>query len=37
MSDLAGRGWPVYRTSAKTGESVELAFQALVEEILPHP
>jgi len=34
MDDITGRGWPLLRTSAKTGESVENAFQSLTEAIL---
>jgi Fe2+ transport system protein B len=33
-AELAGRGWNVVRTSAKTGEGVELAFQTLVKAML---
>lgn len=32
--ELAGRGWNVIRTSAKTGEGVELAFSTLAEAML---
>jgi hypothetical protein len=34
LGDLAARGWPTYRTSAKTGESVETVFHALAEAML---
>jgi hypothetical protein len=33
-SELAGRGWSAIRTSAKTGEGVELAFQTLARAML---
>jgi small GTP-binding protein len=33
-SDLAARGWNVIRTSAKTGEGVELAFETLANAML---
>jgi small GTP-binding protein len=32
--ELAGRGWGVVRTSAKTGEGVELAFATLARAML---
>jgi small GTP-binding protein len=32
---LAGRGWMVMRSSAKTGEAVEAAFHKLGEKMLP--
>lgn len=34
VEDLLGRGWPVIRGSAKTGEGVEEAFGALAERML---
>jgi small GTP-binding protein len=34
LAELKARGWPVYHTSAKTGEAVEAAFQALTEAML---
>jgi hypothetical protein len=34
LSELTNRCWPVYRTSAKTGEHVEEAFQSLAEAML---
>jgi len=37
FSELAARGWTLHRTSAKTGEFVEAAFQALAEEMLRRP
>lgn len=33
-NELAGRGWSVIRTSAKTGEGVELAFHTLAKAML---
>jgi small GTP-binding protein len=33
-AELAGRAWKVVRTSAKTGEGVELAFQSLIRAML---
>ena len=33
-NQLASRGWSVIRTSAKTGEGVELAFEALAKAML---
>jgi small GTP-binding protein len=33
-AELVGRGWTVVRTSAKTGEGVELAFQTLIKAML---
>jgi small GTP-binding protein len=33
-SELVGRGWSVIRTSAKTGEGVELAFETLARAML---
>jgi small GTP-binding protein len=32
--ELAGRAWKVVRTSAKTGEGVEFAFQSLIKGML---
>jgi small GTP-binding protein len=37
VEELAQRGWTVYRTSAKTGASVEESFHALAKELLDHP
>ena len=34
LADLAGRGWPVLETSAKTGVNVEEAFLALAVKML---
>jgi small GTP-binding protein len=34
MGGLADRGWPVVKTSAKTGEGVESAFLALARRML---
>jgi len=34
LDDLASRGWPVYRASAKTGESVEAFFTDLVSSLV---
>ena len=33
-SDLAGRGWTLFRTSAKTGQGVEEVFSALARAML---
>jgi small GTP-binding protein len=33
-NDLVSRGWSVIRTSAKTGEGVELAFETLAKAML---
>jgi small GTP-binding protein len=33
-AELAGGAWKVVRTSAKTGEGVELAFQSLIKAML---
>jgi small GTP-binding protein len=33
-TELAARAWKVIRTSAKTGEGVELAFQSLIKAML---
>jgi len=33
-NDLLGRGWNVIRTSAKTGEGVEFAFETLAKAML---
>ena len=33
-SELAGKGWDVMRSSAKTGENVEAAFRKLTEKML---
>ena len=33
-AELTGRGWTVIRTSAKTGEGVELAFESLIKAML---
>jgi small GTP-binding protein len=34
LASLEGRGWPVLRASAKTGEGVETAFDTLVDSIV---
>jgi hypothetical protein len=34
LEGVAARGWTVLRTSAKTGEGVNEAFQQLTEKIL---
>jgi small GTP-binding protein len=34
LSDLAKRGWSIFRTSAKTGEGVDEAFGALTRAVL---
>jgi len=34
LGDLASRGWPVIRSSAKTGEGVEEAFRIMAEKVL---
>jgi small GTP-binding protein len=33
-AELAGRAWKVVRTSAKTGEGVEFAFESLIKAML---
>ncbi len=34
VTDLGGGGWPAFKTSAKTGEGVEEAFQALARKLV---
>jgi small GTP-binding protein len=34
IANLTGRGWPCFRTSAKTGENVDRLFQELAENML---
>jgi hypothetical protein len=33
-NELSSRGWSIIRTSAKTGEGVELAFETLAKAML---
>jgi len=37
LDALAGRGWSVSRTSARSGENVEAAFASLAESIIQRP
>ena len=37
LEELAQRGWPVFKTSAKTGAGVEEAFLALSQRLLAPP
>ena len=37
LEELSQRGWPVFKTSAKTGTSVEEAFLALSQRLMAAP